>query len=93
MGSSYSNRDYWRQQAQEAAAEERRAETAAKAKRRMALADKIVLALVDRISADIIRPGPKPEERECYVMAEELRKHSPKLTKLVTAILRIAETE
>lgn len=29
--------------------------------KRMALADKIVMAVVDRIAADIIRPGPKPD--------------------------------
>jgi hypothetical protein len=60
-------------------------------KLRMGLADKIVLAIVDRISADIIRPGPKPEERECYVVAQELRAHSPELKKLVVAILRQEE--
>ena len=62
-------------------------------KRRMTLAKKIVLAVVDRISADIIRPGPKPEERECYVMAEELREHSNDLHKLVAEIIKIEEEE
>ena len=61
--------------------------------KRMALADKIVMAVVDKIAADIIRPGPVAEERECYVMAEELREHTKPLSKLVAAILAVAETE
>jgi hypothetical protein len=70
-----------------------RAERTFATKRRMTLAKKIVLAVVDRISNDIIRPGPKPEERECYVMAEELREHSNDLHKLVAEILKIEEEE
>lgn len=60
---------------------------------RMELADKIVMAVVDRIAADIIRPGPKPEERECYVMAQELRDHTEHLRDLVVAILKIEDDE
>lgn len=60
---------------------------------RMELADKIVMAVIDKIASDIIRPGPKPEERECYVMAKELREHSVELQKLVAAILKISEKE
>jgi hypothetical protein len=60
---------------------------------RMALADKIVMAVVDCIAGDIIRPGPKPEERECYVMAQELREHSAPLKDLVAAILKIEAEE
>ena len=60
---------------------------------RMALADKIVMAVVDRIAADIIRPGPKPEERECYVMAQELRDHTAHLKELVAAILKVEADE
>lgn len=72
----------WRDEAEAEAAAER-----------MALADKIVMAVVDRIAADIIRPGPKPEERECYVMAQELRDHTEHLRDLVSAILKIEEDE
>ena len=61
--------------------------------KRMALADKIVFALVDEISNAIVRPGPKPEERECYVMAQELRDHSPHLKNLVASILAIEAQE
>lgn len=61
--------------------------------KRMVLADKIVMAVVDRIAADIIRPGPKPEERECYVMAQELRDHTEHLRELVSAILKIDADE
>lgn len=78
-------REYYRQQAAET---ESKRET-----KRMALADKIVLALVDEISAAIVRPGPKPEERECYVVAQELREHSPALAEIVRAIIRIEEDE
>lgn len=57
--------------------------------RRMALADKITMAVVDEIANAIIRPGPKPEERECYVMAQELRDHAPGIKSLVAAILAV----
>jgi hypothetical protein len=60
---------------------------------RMALADKIVMAVIDRIANDIIRPGPKPEERECYVMAQELRDQSLALQILVSDILKIEQEE
>ena len=60
---------------------------------RMALANKIVMAVIDKIASDIIRPGPKPEERECYVMAQELRDTTTELTKLVSAILKVEEEE
>lgn len=79
----------WEEQRLEA----ERAAQAAEAAKRMALADKIVLAVVDRVSADIIRPGPKPEERECYVMAQELREHSAHLKELVAAILAVEAKE
>ena len=61
--------------------------------KRMSLANKIVMAVVDKIAADIIRPGPKPEERECYVMAQELRDSNPELTALVSAILKVDAEE
>ena len=74
-------------------AAERGAVTRAANKQRMVLADKIVMAVVDRVAADIIRPGPKPEERECYVMAQELRDHTKHLSELVAAILKIEDEE
>lgn len=60
---------------------------------RMALADKIVMAVIDKIAADIIRPGPKPEERECYVMAQELRDLGESLSILVSDILKVSTEE
>lgn len=60
---------------------------------RMALADKIVMAITDKIANDIIRPGPKPEERECYIMAKELRDSSKELSLLVSDILKVAKEE
>lgn len=89
MGSSYPSRETM------FAAQQRRlhaAEAAVEAKR-MALANKIVMVVVDRIAADIIRPGPKPEERECYVMAQELRDHTEHLRKLVSDVLRVEAEE
>lgn len=74
-------------------AAERGHATRALNKKRMLLADKIVMAVTDRIAADIIRPGPKPEERECYVMAQELRDHTKHLSELVAAILKIEKDE
>jgi hypothetical protein len=56
---------------------------------RMALADKIVMVIVDEVSNAIVRPGPNPEERECYVMARELREHSSRLRDLVVAVLAV----
>lgn len=57
------------------------------------LAKRIAIAVVDKICTDIIRPGPKPEERECYVMAEELRYIKPDIESLVAAVLAVAERE
>ncbi len=93
MGTHWSlrpeNRDYVRRS--EAAI--RGAMTRAENKKRMALADKITMAIVDEIANAIIRPGPKPEERECYVMAQELREHGKSLAGLVAAILKIEDEE
>lgn len=58
-------------------------------RKRMDTADKIVMVLVDRIVMDLIRPGPKPEERECYEMALELREMIPSLQTLVESILAV----
>jgi hypothetical protein len=88
MGSSFPRYDRMRSASARQGWETRRENA-----RRMALADKIVMAVVDKIAADIIRPGPVAEERECYVMAQELREHTAPLVKLVTHILRVAEVE
>lgn len=53
---------------------------------RRKIAAKIVMAVVDKVVADIIRPGPSPEERECYEMAGEVRAIVPDLEALVTRI-------
>ena len=86
MGTSYTRQDY-------DFARERRDERDAINKARMGLANKIVMACVDKICSEIIRPGPNPEERECYVMADELRSLSPGLTALVKDILKIDAAE
>jgi hypothetical protein len=56
---------------------------------RRKLAAKIVMAVVDKVVAEIVRPGPKPEERECYVMAGELRAIVPDLEELAKKIIDV----
>lgn len=55
--------------------------------RRMALANKIAMVVIDHISAAIIRPGPKPEERECYIVAQELRDATSEITRRIAEVL------
>jgi hypothetical protein len=54
---------------------------------RRRVAAKIVMAVVDKVVRDIIRPGPHPEERECYEMAGEVRALVPELEALVKRVL------
>lgn len=61
--------------------------------KRMKLADKLVMVLVDRINQVVVRPGPDPEERECYDMAKEIRDLSPELAVLVSKVLKVNEEE
>jgi len=56
---------------------------------RSRIAAKIVMTLVDRITREIIRPGPVAEERECYEMAGELRAIVPDLEQLTKDILDV----
>lgn len=56
---------------------------------RTRLAAKIVMTIVDQIVAQIVRPGPKPEERECYEMAGEMRAIVPELEALAKAIIDV----
>ena len=53
------------------------------------IAAKIVMAIVDRVVLDIVRPGPLPEERECYEMAGELRAIVPDLEVLAKKIIDV----
>lgn len=76
------NREWKEQEKQEADARERG---------RREIAMKITMAVVDRIVNEIIRPGPKPEERECYVMAGELRAITPELEALVKQVIDVNE--
>lgn len=61
--------------------------------RRKRFAKKIVTVLVDRINNEVVRPGPKPEERECYDVANELRDMTPELVELVSAVIAVADKE
>lgn len=60
--------------------------------RRARFAAKIVMAVVDKVVNDIVRPGPVPEERECYEMAAEMRALVPELESLVIAIIAVEES-
>ncbi len=57
--------------------------------RRRELAAKIVMAVVDRIVNEVIRPGPVPEERECYEVAGEVRALGPVLEELAKQIIDV----
>jgi hypothetical protein len=54
---------------------------------RKKLAAKIVMAVVDKVVAEIVRPGPVPEERECYEMAGELQALVPDLEMVAKKII------
>jgi hypothetical protein len=91
MGTSYFSSARERREYEEAmaqAASEREAEENARiddGRRRVAA--KIVMAVVDKVVKDIIRPGPHPEERECYEVAGEVRAMVPDLEALVKQVL------
>lgn len=60
---------------------------------RKKLADRIVNVCIDATVNQIIRPGPKPEERECYEMANELRAIKAQMVATVEEVLRISDEE
>jgi hypothetical protein len=68
-------------------------ETKERNRDRKKLADRIVNVCIDTTVNEIIRPGPKPEERECYEMANELRALKEQMVTLVTEVLRISDEE
>ena len=97
MGYSYTGSDYEiarlkRQHAKEAREREAEAEKHQTSIRRK-LADRIVNVCIDTTVNQIIRPGPKPEERECYEMANELRATKEHMIELVAEVLRISAKE
>ena len=89
MGQSYfssvSDKLAWDKQIRDRNAQE----DARIADERRKLAAKVVMVIVDRIVNEIVRPGPKPEERECYVMAGELRAIVPDLEELAKKIIDV----
>jgi hypothetical protein len=97
MGFSYTGSDYAvAKLKREHAREEREREATATKRRdgiRQKLADRIVNVCIDTTVSQIIRPGPKPEERECYEVANELRAIKGQLVELVAEILRISAEE
>lgn len=52
---------------------------------------KIAEKIVDKVSAEIInviiRPGPKPEERECTTVAQEIRDYNSVITEKVVSLI------
>ncbi len=68
-------------------------ETKARNAARKKLADRIVNVCIDQTVNMIIRPGPKPEERECYEMANELRAIKEQMVATVAEVLRISDGE
>jgi hypothetical protein len=98
MGWSHSNFSYAQRAAAEKEDADRRAEFVAKTealvvRKRMALADKITMVIIDRVVADIIRPGPVAEERECYDVAKELRDAAPRISEIVAGVLKVEKEE
>jgi len=67
--------------------ERQRLETQRVADERSKIASKIAMVVVDKIVTDIVRPGPVPEERECYEVASELRAIVPELKKLIKQVI------
>jgi hypothetical protein len=86
VGSSYFTSEKQRAASEEAA---RQSYEARIANDRKKLAAKIIMAVVDKIVLEIVRPGPKPEERECYEMAGELRDIIPDLEALAKQIIDV----
>ena len=98
MGMSNASWEREMQQQQQAAAESiaaksRNTKRANQVKKRLEVADKLVMVLTDRIVSDLIRPGPKPEERECYDMAQELRDMGPSLRELIVGVLNVEKPQ
>jgi len=95
MGTSYfssaAERKGYERRMQEAAAAYDATEAARIDDARKKLAAKIVMAAIDKIVNEIIRPGPKPEERECYEMAGELRALIPDLEILAKQIIDVED--
>lgn len=89
MGSSYFASASERAAAARTAKQHIADENARVTDERRKLAAKIVMAVVDKIVADIVRPGPVPEERECYEMAGEVRAIIPDLEKLAKKIIDV----
>jgi hypothetical protein len=82
MGISYSNE-------RERCELNRRKEEELKARNdaKVAIANKIAMVVTDKICNDLIRPGPHPEERECYEVAQELRDMNAELVTLIVSVL------
>lgn len=89
MGTSYFASASEREAAARAGQLARDKEAARIRDERRRIAAKIVMAVVDKIVAEIIRPGPAPEERECYEMAGELRALIPELETLAKNIIDV----
>lgn len=92
MGFNFTNNFQAEEYARKEAAQ-RGLETKARNRDRKKLADRIVNVCIDATVNQIIRPGPKPEERECYEMANELRALKDQMVATVEEVLRISDKE
>lgn len=89
MGTSYFASARERAAYQREEQQRRNEEASQVADERRKIAAKIVMALVDKIITDIVRPGPAPEERECYEMAGEIRAITPELEELAKRVIDV----
>jgi hypothetical protein len=92
MGFNFTNNFQAEEYARKMAAQKGQ-ETKARNRDRKKLADRIVNVCIDQTVNMIIRPGPKPEERECYEMANELRAIKEQMVETVAEVLRISDEE
>ena len=63
--------------------EDRRAKRLKREREERESAQRLATSVIQLINSAIIRPGPKPEERECTQVAGELEALRPKIVKLI----------
>ena len=61
------------------------------ARNRVTLAEKIVAVVQMHIDVRIIRPGPTPEDRSSFDMADELWLEQTPLTELIAAVIQVED--
>lgn len=56
---------------------------------RMTLDAKVAMVLIDKLVADVVRPGPVPEDRQACDLSAEARGLRGELVELVTAVIDV----